>query len=185
MSRDPRDRADVDDFDDRDDVRSPAAREAERRRRKSLITLGVILLGLFFAFWWAYSYYRASSEPNRPSGSATCRTLAPDEVTPAKVTLNVYNATKRNGLGSATSKLVAARGFVIGTVSNDPMKKAVAAPAEVRFGPAGEKSAALVVALVPGAVPVKDTRADASVDLVIGDAFKELAPAPTTSPGGC
>ncbi len=39
----------------------------------------------------------------------------------------------------------------------------------------------MVLALVPGSVPVKDTRADASVDLVIGDAFTEV-PTPTANP---
>lgn len=152
-----------------------------RRNRRAAITIGVVIALLAATLYVAASYWQAPTKS--PTATPTCSTGG---IAPSQVTVNVYNATKRNGLGSATSKLVAARGFVIGTVSNDPMKKAVAAPAEVRFGPAGETSAALVVALVPGAVPVKDTRADASVDLVIGDAFKELAPAPTTTaPGGC
>jgi len=186
MSRDPRDRADVDDFDDRDDVRSPAAREAERRRRKSLITLGVILLGLFFAFWWAYSYYRASSEPNRPSGSATCRTLAPDEVTPAKVTLNVYNATKRTGLAASAAKEFTAQGYAVAAVANDPAGRAVAGPAEVRFGPAGKAGADLVLASIgEGAVPVDDQRQNATVDVALGETFVKLVPLPESSPPVC
>ena len=32
-----------------------------RRRRRSLIVLGTVLLGLFFAFWYALSYYQAES----------------------------------------------------------------------------------------------------------------------------
>ena len=33
-----------------------------RRRRRSLITLAVVVLGLFFAFWYAWSYYQADTE---------------------------------------------------------------------------------------------------------------------------
>jgi hypothetical protein len=36
------------------------------------------------------------------------------------------------------------------------------------------------MALIPGSVAVKDTRADASVDLVLGDAFTAV-PTPTAS----
>jgi hypothetical protein len=38
-----------------------------------------------------------------------------------------------------------------------------------------------VAKLVEGAVPTQDTRADASVDLVIGNGFKALVAAPTTT----
>jgi hypothetical protein len=152
-----------------------------RRNRRAVITIGVVIALLAAALYIAASYWN-SPPAKSPTAAPSCSSGG---ISPRQVTVNVYNATKRNGLGSATAKLVAARGFVTGTVANDPLKKAIAAPAEVRFGPAGEASAALVVALVPGAVPIKDTRADASVDLVLGDGFKDLAPAPTTTAAGC
>jgi hypothetical protein len=75
----------------------------------------------------------------------------------------------------------------------------VGGPAEVRYGPGGKKGAALVLALVKGAKGVQDARNDASVDLVLGNGYKALAPpvkqAPTptattkgataTPPTGC
>ena len=41
---------------------------ARRKRRRSLITLGGVLLGLFFAFWYALSYYRAAGEAGAAFG---------------------------------------------------------------------------------------------------------------------
>ena len=44
-----------------------------RRKRRSLITLAVVVLGLFFAFWYAWSYYQhdtsaraADRQPQKP-----------------------------------------------------------------------------------------------------------------------
>jgi hypothetical protein len=51
----------------------------------------------------------------------------------------------------------------------------------VRFGPNGKAGSELVAKLVEGAVPTQDTRADATVDLVIGNGFKTLVVAPTTT----
>jgi hypothetical protein len=149
-----------------------------RKRKRTAITLLVVAAILAGSFYYAASYW------NRPARTnATCTpTLNPTgPVSPRQVTLNVYNATNRSGLAASVSRLAKERGFVLGTVANDPAKKQIKGPAEVRFGPAGERAAPLVQALVAGAVPVKDTRADASVDLVLGDAYTQLAPAPTNS----
>ena len=49
------------------------AHEHARQRRRSLITLGVVLLGLFFAFWYAWSYYQAeTSEVDARPPAPTC-----------------------------------------------------------------------------------------------------------------
>ena len=75
-------------------------------------------------------------------------------------------------------------------MSNDPAKKQIPGTAEVRYGSAGERAAALVKTLVAGATLVKDTRADASVDLVLGSGYKEMATSTgtatlATAPPGC
>jgi hypothetical protein len=159
--------------------------ERARKRRRTAITLGVVALVLAGSFYYASSYWNAGPTT---SAAATCTPTTSGAVAPSQVTVNVFNATKRTGLAGSTAKLVKERGFVVGSVQNDPTKKAIAGSAEVRYGPNGEAGAQLVVALVAGSVPVKDTRADASVDLVLGDAFTALAeptapvPAPADSP---
>lgn len=173
-------------------VESGSSRRA-RRRRRTAITLLIVVAGLAGAFYIAATYQRSPATAGVcPTATATTGAkakpgakpaapkpaVAPPALAPSQVTVNVYNATTRAGLAADTAKLVRGRGYVVGTVSNDPQNKAVAGPAEIRFGPNGATAGALVQKLVAGSVPVKDARADASVDLVIGAKFSVLAPVP-------
>jgi LytR cell envelope-related transcriptional attenuator len=168
-------------------VESGASRARRARRRRALITLGVVALMLFFAFWYAYSYYR-DSDKAKAAPTTTCTTSAAKPTgkaaarTPAQVTVNVYNATERNGLAAKTATDIRKRGYKVATVSNDPLQRTVTIPAEVRYGTSGTASAKLVLTLVKGSKAVRDSRTDASVDLVLGDKFTALTPAPKTVP---
>ena len=119
--------------------------QARQRRRRSLIVIGVVLLGLFFAFWYAWSYYQAdsSARATRPP-PATCAPYDPNAVTPENTKVNVYNASSRNGLAGSVSKSLAERGFVIGKVANDPSNRKPPKVAEIRYGPTGEAHAKLL-----------------------------------------
>ncbi len=99
---------------------------------------------------------------------------------PSQIIVNVYNATSKTGLAGTTAKDVRTRGFVVGTISNDPLNRARDGSGEVRFGKNGRAAATVVRAMLPTAALVQDARADASVDLVLGDAFSSLA-APSTA----
>ena len=90
-------------------------------------------------------------------------------MTPQKTTVNVYNATNRNGLAASVSKGLEARGFVIGKVANDPSKRKAPPIAEVRHGPVGKVQAQLVLSALPkGATVVADKRKAAVVDVALG-----------------
>ena len=163
-------------------VESGASRSRRARRRRALITLGVVALMLFFAFWYAYSYYQHSDSARAvPTTSCTTTTTAA-ALAPKQVTVNVYNATSRNGLAAKTAADVRKRGFKVSSVSNDPLDKRVTAAAEVRYGPKGAAAGKLVLALVKGSKAVADKRTDASVDLVLGAKFVALAAPPKTAP---
>jgi hypothetical protein len=156
--------------------------EARRRRRRSLVVLGVVLLGLFFAFWYALSYYRADTSARASKGpAATCAPYDPEAVTPETTKVNVYNASTRNGLAGSVSKSLAERGFVIGKVANDPSKGKPPAVAEIRHGPAGKAQAALVRSSMPKGTTlvVLEKRRGPTVDLALGAKFTALAPLPT------
>ncbi len=157
-------------------VESGASSARRARRRRALITLGIVALTLFFAFWYAYSYYRTSDEETATPRTPSCAPTTP--LVPAQVKVNVYNATSRSGLAAKTATEVRKRGFRVATVANDPLDKTVTATAEVRYGRSGTASSVLVIQLVKGAKAVPDQRTDASVDLVLGDQFKALVAAP-------
>ena len=157
-------------------VESGSSRARRARRRRALITHGVVALMLFFAFWYANTYYR-DSDKAKAAPAPTC-TATSTVKTPSQVTVNVYNATDRTGLAAKTAADVRKRGFKISTVSNDPLQRDVQVAAEVRYGPTGVSSSKLVLALVKGAKAVKDSRTDSSVDLVLGAKFTGLTPPP-------
>jgi hypothetical protein len=157
-------------------VESGASRSRRARRRRALITLAVVALMLFFAFWYAYSYYRTDRD-RTPTATPSCTTTT-RTVAPGNVTLNVYNATNRNGLAARTATEVRKRGFKVASVANDPLQKTVDRTAEVRYGKSGTNGAKLVLALVKGSRAVLDARTDSSVDLVLGEKFTALAPVP-------
>ena len=169
-------------------VESGASTSRRSRRRRAVITLLLVALMLFFAFWYAYSYYRASGRPAAATVPACTAAPAAAAPKPANITVNVYNATDRNGLAAGTATQLRARGFVVATVANDPLQRTVAGAAEVRYGASGAAKAKVVLALVKGSKGVKDARTDASVDLVLGERFtalvKPVAPKPVaTKPG--
>ena len=78
-----------------------AAATARPQARRQLIILAVVVLGLFFAFWYAWSYYQADTSawpparPPRPAPRTTPRRR------PEDTTVNVYNASNREGLAGS------------------------------------------------------------------------------------
>ena len=157
--------------------------QARQRRRRSLIVIGVVLLGLFFAFWYAWSYYQAdnSARATRPP-PATCAPYDPNVATPENTKVNVYNASSRNGLAGSVAKSLAERGFVIGRVANDPSNRKAPKIAEIRFGPDGAPQARLLRATLPkGTVLFNDKRKGATTDVAVGPKYTTLAPVPTTT----
>jgi hypothetical protein len=166
---------------------SPLSVRARQRRRRSLITMAVVLLGLFFAFWYALSYYQAGDSARGSAGSGpTCIPYDPEAVTPPNTTVNVYNASSRNGLAASVSKSLAARGFVIDKVANDPSSRKAPAVAEIRYGPSGEAQAKLLLTAFPKDAKLhKDKRKGTAVDVALGAKFTTLVPVSTSTVPMC
>lgn len=92
------------------------------------------------------------------------------------VTVNVYNDTDEVGLAKRIAAKLKDRGFKIGKVAQDDDPNVVKGTAELRYGPKGLGGAYLLSAHIAGADLLPDTeRADASVDVVLGQEFKQLA----------
>jgi hypothetical protein len=173
------------------DLGTQTRRPADRRHLRTAITMlalaaFVVLAGSFA--WNTITNPGSDTTADDPTAATTCiPAVPPDAPAPADIRLNVYNATDRNGLASAAAREMRTRGFAILDVANDPLTKSVTGTAEVRGGAGSEAAASVVIAQVPGAVFVLDTRTDGTVDLVVGEAFEALTPAgvaPTTAPSG-
>lgn len=138
----------------------------------------------------------ASESPTPEPCTTTMVIPGQDLPKPAAVTANVYNATSRAGLAKSTSEVLKGRGFVIGKVDNDPLKKTITGVAEIRYGAAALKNAELMAFYFPGAILVPDSRKTTDVDVVLGETFATVAsqsdvdkalntPSPSASGPGC
>ena len=165
-----------------------------RQRRRATVTLTLVGLVMLGTFAYAAAYFQGwvAATPRSSKAAPACQVAAAAALTPGAVTLNVYNATNRDGLAKSAAKSLLTQGFKIGHVTNDPLGKPIAGVGEVRHGKLGAANAALVAKRLPGAKIVLDKRTDNSVDLVLGKRFSSLrAPArvvpaqatkPTTGP---
>lgn len=159
-------------------VRQSGRSAAQRRaRRRAAITLSVLCVALIVAFVIALGYNQgwigARSTAAPTNAAQTCSPVQP--APPRDVIVNVYNATDRNGLARAAAKALTEQGFRIASVTNDPLQKSIPGIGEVRWGSAGTEEARAVLLRVPGARSMQDTRADASVDLVLGESFTAIS----------
>ena len=164
-------------------------RTRTRRRRR---TVGFVLSGLLIAGVGAYGLVNLVTAPSASSdacnaGSVRAADPATSAATPPvsgaalssdgtpKFTLNVYNSTNRQGLAANTANQLKLRGFIIGQVTNDPLKAKLTVSAQVRGARSNVAELRQVAAEVPGAQIQTDNRTDPSVDLVLGNGFADLA----------
>lgn len=194
----------------------PRPDRRHRRRRSPVVSIVLVVVGMVVLFGAGFGLSviirgasggaDAGGDATAPAPTATSETSQPCVTVtvtpgatlpnPSQVTTNIYNSTDRAGLAATTAEELQARGFIIGTIDNDPLERAVSATAEIRHGPAGESAATLMTYYIPGAVLVNDGRADATIDTALGQAFTAvaaqaavdaalLAPSPSPSGPGC
>lgn len=150
-------------------------RVVRRQRFKQLIPwLAVFLIGGVVG-------YVVAPDPQviDPSSGCTYTNVIPAKVLPKprEVTVNVYNATKRVGLASITSVDLGLRGFKKGLIESSD--EDIPGIAIIRYAAGARPYADRLAAYVPGALLAVDTsksKSDLSVDLLLGDAFGQLAP---------
>jgi hypothetical protein len=148
----------------------PRARYTLRLRRAlpGLVFL-VALCGLA-----GFTWLKVIDQVDDRAAAAAC---GPAKVDSSKVQVRVYNATAREGLARKVAGQLVGRGYAIVATDNDPLSgiRPVEGAAEVRYGPAGARAAALVRRQVPGATLYKDARQGSIVDLVLGEQFRRLS----------
>jgi len=187
----------------------PKTRPAQRPLWLTVLLIFVAMLVLFGVGFGIATLLKGSGSADSvdssasPSVSATvdgCTTImvTPAEVLPlaSRVTINVYNSTKRVGLAGDAAKLLGVRGFKIAKVENDPLGVVIEGEGEIRYGPKGEAGAKLMAYHFPTATLVNDGRKGKRVDVSLGQQFTDLAndaevvaqlaqPSPSASPQGC
>ncbi|MER5477472.1 LytR C-terminal domain-containing protein [Streptomyces sp. NPDC002734] len=194
-------------------------RPKKRRRIVALTALPVALLGLLgWGTLQLIDVFTGGDQASAAGASARCAARPSASPTPAKVyprpdgiTVNVLNATTREGLAKKTADELKKRGFKIGEVGNAPKEydKKVKAAGLLMGGP---ETADTVLPVLDTQLAGAEVRTDPArkpdakaktpvVDLIIGDAFKDLsapgdadkalttltapAPAPEATRKGC
>jgi len=150
---------------------APPRAQYSLRLRRALPALAFLLAlcGLAGLTW-----LKVIDQVDDRAAAAAC---GPAPVDPTKVQVRVYNATAREGLARKVAGQLVGRGYAIVATDNDPLSgiRPVDGAAEVRYGPAGARAAALVRRQVPGATMYEDAREGSIVDLVLGDQFRRLS----------
>jgi len=167
------------------------------RRRGLAVLLAVVMTTAAGAVAWYVATRPDAQVSSKPKVSCPAPQPTQPVVPPSRVKVHVYNATDRSGLAATTAEELRRRGFRIKTIGNDSSKRTVTGPAEVRHGAAGTDAARTVAAQVGDIASVPVKRGNASVDLVLGAAFRALLPAteaaaalarsqePSSRPAGC
>lgn len=155
----------------------------EDRRSLSAITLLVLLgvLGIFLLVGWRTVTAPGPWGADEPTGAGCVDGLSKgDLVRTSDVTVSVYNAGTRSGLAGRTQEELLARGFLPGDLGNAPDDIGKVRLVAV-LAPNREDPAAMLVARQFGAkVTVRpyDKDLGSGVEVVVGDRFRGLAPAP-------
>ncbi|WP_327372045.1 LytR C-terminal domain-containing protein [Streptomyces sp. NBC_01217] len=158
-----------------------------RRRGKLILaaTASVVALGL--AGWGTLQLIdvftggdRTATAADHKTDCASAKPSAPALALPkpAKITVNVYNATPRSGLAKKAADELKKRGFTIGEVGNASAAydKKVAGTGVLLGAPSATKGSFPVLgAQLQGAVAKTDARKTADVDLILGTQFKAFS----------
>ncbi|NED99265.1 LytR C-terminal domain-containing protein [Phytoactinopolyspora halotolerans] len=159
------------------------------RHVRTAVTLLVLVAFVVGAAWYSWNNVMEPTDADDAGDTvATCPTMAPtDAPPPEEIEVNVYNATDRGGLARDVAGTLRDRGFAVLDVANDPLDKTVEETAEIRLHPDSEAAASLLASMVPDAVLVREERDSQAVDLVLGEAFDELAamPGPDATDAAC
>ncbi|WP_028815048.1 LytR C-terminal domain-containing protein [Streptomyces flavidovirens] len=161
-----------------------------RNRRRTILAVVASLVALAMAGWGTLQLIdvfgggsgkkttaagRGQDCPKAATPSAPVRNAALPK--PAKIKVNVYNATKRGGLAKETADELKKRGFTIGKVGNAPPEydKKVKGAGILLGAPRAVSGVLPVLATqLKGAVQKADARKGADVDLILGNGFKTL-----------
>lgn len=165
-----------------------------RRRNPRPAIVVVVFLVVATAVAWTIALTRPAkvhevavcNPPPKATGSAPAQLgeqvsrSAMMDVTPAKLSdtkVRVLNASGRGGQAGDVAGALKDLGFAQPTATNDPLYTGTRLTCEgqIRFGTAGQATAAAVWLVAPCMELFNDNRADDSVDLALGTDFTALA----------
>jgi hypothetical protein len=148
----------------------PSKRHRTHRVRTSVILLALVLTAA--GTWW-FGFREDAAAKDRVA--LDCPPAPAALPAPATVTVNVFNATGRKGFAAATAAELRKRGFVIGKVANDPLRRTLTGVGEVRGATKNRNQITVVAAYAESIIKLEDAkRKDSTIDLTLGARFTVL-----------
>lgn len=172
--------------------RDTRLRRTRRLRATQLAFFSVLAVALIAVGVYAVGELR---EPVEEPGMIAPKEIGPDPVAvecpdegavplpPAEVTVTVLNGTTRRGLAGEVTHELGGRGYETGEPGNT---RSASGPATIVHGPAGYLAAQsvraqLATADVEPVLKLDEAKEGTGVDLLLGDGFTVLAPAPAAA----
>jgi len=173
--------------------RPPVRARSGRRPIPPLIFLLVLALAAL-GVWWNVLKQEAEREETAAAACSSAAAAIPS-LDPTTVTVRVLNASDAAGRAGQVAEVLQNRGFVVAEIGNDDTNREVTGTGEVRYGKLGVDAARFLTLQQPDVELVQDTRANTTVDLVLGPEFgqlatpesiaKALSTQPTEAPADC
>jgi hypothetical protein len=113
-----------------------------------------------------------------PAAVVACKPLIVAAPARGSFTVNVMNATGKDGVAGQVAAGLSKRKFTVGGISNAPESWYVTQTAVVHHGPKGLDQALLAASQIPGAKLFEDGRSGTSVDVVVGIGYQNMVPIP-------
>lgn len=166
-------------------VKGNAYPRMRRRRKRPVAGVAAAAVGVGVIGWGALQLVDVfqgsdSASAHEKKNCVAARRAAPPAAplpAPGTITVNVYNATPRTGLAKNAADELKRRGFRIGKIGNasKELDKKIEETALLIGAPGAKQALTVLGAHIAGErTDAADKRTDASVDLVIGNAYTNL-----------
>jgi hypothetical protein len=153
--------------------RPPVRARSGRRPIPPMVFLLVLALAAL-GVWWTVLRQDAERQADVAAACSSAEAAVPS-LDPSTVSVRVLNASDLGGRAGLVADALSGRGFTIAEVGNDGTGREVTGAGEVRHGLRGRDAARFLALQHPGLTVYQDTRATATVDLVIGPDWSRLA----------
>ena len=154
----------------------PVKRRSWAKPVRTAVVLGLLAVAVLVAFNWGWQQVTLPLGDEEAEAAATPEcTPAPEAIAtlpaPGKITVNVYNASGTSGVAASTAEELAAAGFKVGAVDNDPLGKRLDGVGEIRSAPKAKKRVDQLRRYIPGITWVQDDRPGLRLDFAVGADF--------------
>jgi hypothetical protein len=153
--------------------RPPVRARSGRRPIPPLVFLLVLALAAL-GVWWTVLRQDAERQADVAAACSSAEAAVPS-LDPSTISVRVLNASDDSGRAGKVATVLEDRGFTLAEVGNDGTGREVTGAGEVRYGLRGTDAARFLALQHPGLTLYQDTRATATVDMVIGPGWGGLA----------